>query len=159
MPRPLRPTRIMLPRWFDPFTGDLKAARARFKQDFGFAHDDKQQVDAEIVRLFRNHSRKRDDTVPIPAGIVLAVMLRAGFARGRGRQQMRRDERARIVDAVPATQARMPYYLQRTHRRHYSYERAKLEAAADVERQLGVPAAVILRKENWISRRRSRAST
>jgi hypothetical protein len=167
MPRPLYRPRVILRRWSDAYTGDLKAARALFERTFGFAHDDKQHVDETIADLFKAELFKSargntpDATVPIPAKLVLALMLRKGFGRNRGRGYLRQERanRARIIDAVLATQDLLPRFLEQTNRQRYTYEAAKKKAAEQVARECGIPAATILRKENWISRRRSRAKT
>src|SRR5262245_47915153 len=65
MPRPLRPTRLRLSRWWDPFTGDLAPARVLFRQTYGFAHDDKQCVDEVIVSLFRRYGDEHDDKMNV----------------------------------------------------------------------------------------------
>jgi hypothetical protein len=154
---------VFLERWWDRYTGDLKQAHALFKQTFGFAHDDEQQVDAELARLFRDHSRYGDTpetAVPIPAKLVLALMLRPGFPRGFGHGQVPRDKQARIRAAVLEAHDLLPQYLRR-----YDYERAKDEAAKEVVRRhrehcpdYDVTVEDIVRKDTWQGRsKRSRA--
>jgi hypothetical protein len=62
----------------------LKAAREAFRQDYGIDHDDK-SIEREIAERFDHRDRERG-VVELPEHHVIALMLREGFARGKGKQ-------------------------------------------------------------------------
>jgi hypothetical protein len=99
--------RLRLRGWYDKFfEGSLPARQQQFLEAFHFKHSDKAKVDNVILQLFRCYGRQhderipvedvvralldddldevRDQTVPIPTPLVLALVLRKGFGRERG---------------------------------------------------------------------------
>jgi hypothetical protein len=61
---------------------DLKSARAMYQYFFGRQYDDK-SIDLEITKLFC----EADGLVSLPEALVLALMLRKDFHRGRSRSR------------------------------------------------------------------------
>jgi hypothetical protein len=152
MPRSLSPLRTVLPRWWHGCTGNLAQARARFEQAFGFAHDD-QQVDEVIADLFRRHCKEPDSKVPIPAHLVLALTLRAGFERGVLKEDLVRKSliMQRVYEARELAEKLLPKH--RTWTRQLANDKAAEKIA---ERYGDVTKEQLL--AHWYGRRwRSRA--
>jgi hypothetical protein len=140
-------------RWWHEYTGNVGQARARFRQAFGFDHDDEQRVDEVIAELFRRHAKEPDSPVPIPAPVVLALLLREGFERG----VLKEDWAKKGLIMHRVWQAHeLAEELLRQHRT-WTRPRAKDEAAKKIaERHGDVTKEQIL--DNWYGRRwRSRS--
>jgi hypothetical protein len=157
--------------WYHKLSGDLATAQERFKQEYGFAHDDPVRVDAVILKLFRYYAsycgKEVDDlvsallggeesdtiynatgdtifnaTVPIPTVLLLALILRKGFARGKGEKGFETWLRRRRIEGL-VYQARdlVPKYLK--HRNRYTLARAKEEAAKEVLQKRSIASATL----------------
>jgi len=118
-------------RPYDEFTGNVVRARARFLRQFGFSHEDKTQVDKEIVELYESARENRADKVCIPLELVLALKLREGFAR-----QFHRPAKAgswqerRLESAIRNAWVLLRHYRAQGLRAGQARDRAIKEAAA-----------------------------
>jgi hypothetical protein len=84
----------------DQFTGNVERARDRFRKSYGFSHDDKTRVDKEIMRLYDEARTVAADEIKLPRKLVLAIILREGFAREAHRARRSSWEQDRLESAI-----------------------------------------------------------
>jgi len=84
----------------DFFSGTIERRRERFLKRYGYAYSDKTKVDKVILALL--DKARMEEEVPIPIELLIALTLRTGFARKRGRAYRGSTDERRLDAAIAA---------------------------------------------------------
>jgi hypothetical protein len=112
----------------------LKVGRERFFKKFGFKIDSK-EVDAKIREAFDVAENRwldgedQDDTVAIPIELILALTLREGFARGKGRRRKSNWKNRELILAMGTAKKLLMQNIAEKMRKGEARDRAIRHAA------------------------------
>jgi hypothetical protein len=126
------------------YADSLKVGRQRFAKTFGFAPDSK-KVDAAIIGLFGEADDRRIDgqvqesTIAVPIELILALTLREGFGRGKGRTRKSNPHKRKFLLAIKKAERLRTKFIAEEMPRGAARDRAIREVAE----QEGVDASIL----------------
>lgn len=112
----------------------LKVARERFFKKFRFKIDSK-EVDAKISEAFDAAENRwldgedQDGTVVVPVELILALTLRKGFARGKGRSRKPEWKNRKVILAMGTAEKLLSENIAAKMRKGEARDRAIRDAA------------------------------